>query len=102
MIHERPGCAVALKKFLPSTRLRHPFFTTILDDRNPTLLTSENSSRHSKRNHFFRISDMNNEQPWRAIQAMIAVNGAAIRKRRENLRKCRQRLVQDVLRNKRR
>lgn len=42
----------------------------------------------------------NNEQPWRAIQAMIAVNGAAIRKRRENLRKCRQRLVQDVLRNK--
>lgn len=58
MIHERPGCAVALKKFLPSTRLRHPFFTTILDDRNPTLLTSENSSRHSKRNHFFRISDI--------------------------------------------
>lgn len=55
MIHERPGCAVA---FLPSTRLRHPFFTTILDDRNPTLLTSENSSRHSKRNHFFRISDI--------------------------------------------
>lgn len=44
----------------------------------------------------------NNEQPWRAIQAMIAVNGAAIRKRRENLRKRRQRLVQDVLRNKRR
>lgn len=44
----------------------------------------------------------NNEQPWRAIQAMIAVNGAAIRKRRENLRECRQRLVQDVLRNKRR
>lgn len=41
MIHERPRCAVALKKFLPST-----------------LLTSENSSRHSKRNHFFRISDI--------------------------------------------
>lgn len=58
MIHERPRCAVALKKFLPSTRLRHPFFTTILDDRNPTLPTSENSSRHSKRNHFFRISDI--------------------------------------------
>lgn len=44
----------------------------------------------------------NNEQPWRAIQAMIAMNGAAFRKRRENLRKFRQRLVQDVLRNKRR